>query len=69
MRMLRGQNVLALVELSSRPMRMKFGMGERPDFRIVSWHVPGLDMAAPQLSLGSVEPATSSDVLDDKITY
>jgi hypothetical protein len=50
MRMLRGTRVMPLVELSSKPMKTKFKMGERPDFRIVSWHLPGGDgdmLAAP----------------------
>jgi len=43
MRMLRGARVMPLVELSSKPMKTKFKMSERPDFRIVSWHLPGGD--------------------------
>jgi hypothetical protein len=50
MRMLRGTRVMPLVELGAKPMKTKFKMGERPDFRIVSWHLPGGDggmLAAP----------------------
>ena len=56
MRMLRGARVMPLVELSSKPMKTKFKMSERPDFRIISWHLPGGDggmlaaPTAPQLS-------------------
>jgi hypothetical protein len=50
MRMLRGARVMPLVTLSSKPMKTKYKMGERPDFQIVSWHLPGGDeglLAAP----------------------
>ena len=56
MRMLLGARVMPLVALSSKPMKTKFKMSERPDFRIVSWHLPGGDggmlaaPTAPQLS-------------------
>ena len=43
MRMLRGARVMPLVALSSKPMKTKYKMGERPDFQIVSWHLPGDD--------------------------
>jgi hypothetical protein len=67
MRMLRGARVMPLVELSSKPMKTKFRMGERPDFRIVAWHLPGGDggvlapPTAPQLPgpAAAEVPATS----------
>ena len=41
MRMLRNGQVVPLVRLSSRPMKTKFGMSERPHFEIVGWHSLG----------------------------
>jgi hypothetical protein len=41
MRMLRGSPVIPLVEPTSKPMKTKYRMGARPDFRIVGWHLPG----------------------------
>jgi hypothetical protein len=56
MRMLRGTQCMPLVNLSERPMKMKYGMGKRPHFEIVGWKTPGDDGKAiaakptPQLS-------------------
>ncbi|SRR5712692_6067372 len=41
MRMLRGDNVVARVELSRAPMRTEFGQKLRPDFKVVAWHKLG----------------------------
>lgn len=43
MRMLRGARVMVLVEPGSKPMKTKFKMSERPDFRIIDWYTPGDD--------------------------
>jgi len=75
MRLLRGARVMPLVELSSKPMKTKFKMSERPDFRIVSWHLPGGDggmlaaPTAPQLS-GPVaaEVPTATEAKADPIS-
>ncbi|MCA1412683.1 hypothetical protein I6F30_16300 [Bradyrhizobium sp. NBAIM20] len=41
MRSLRGTRCMPLVNLSSRPMKMKFGQGRRPHFEIIGWRTPG----------------------------
>ncbi len=41
MRMLRNGQVVPLVRLSSRPMKTKYKMSERPHFEIISWHSLG----------------------------
>jgi hypothetical protein len=41
MRMLRNARVMPLVKLSSRPMKTKYKMSERPHFEIIGWHAPG----------------------------
>lgn len=57
MRAFRGTRCMPLVNLSSRPMRMKFGQGKRPHFEIVRYCTPGDEgnavpagPSAPQLS-------------------
>jgi len=37
MRRLRGQDVCPIIELSKAPMKTRFGMKSRPEFRIVDW--------------------------------
>ena len=55
MRMLRNARVMPLVKLTSRPMKTKYKMSERPHFEIIGWHAPGGDgdaltpPTAPQL--------------------
>jgi hypothetical protein len=52
--------ILAVVELSSKTMRTKFGVKARPDFKIVGWH--GRDpvpLPAP----------TAAKILDDEIPF
>jgi hypothetical protein len=66
MRMLRGARVMPLVELSSKPMKTKYKKtgDRRPDFQILSWHLPGGDggvLAAPttpQLTGPTAAPVT-----------
>ena len=41
MRMLRNARVMPLVKLSSRPMKTKYKMSERPHFEIIGWYTPG----------------------------
>jgi len=41
MRMLRNALVMPLVKLTSRPMKTKYKMSERPHFEIIGWHAPG----------------------------
>jgi hypothetical protein len=68
MRMLRNALVMALVKLSSRPMKTKYKMSERPHFEIIGWHAPGgggnalAPPSAPQLpgpAAADVPPATA----------
>jgi hypothetical protein len=68
MRALRGTKCMPLVNLSERPMKMKFGMGLRPHFGIIGWKTPGDDAnavpvqpAAPQLT-GPAPDAPSTPV-------
>ena len=75
MRMLRGARVMPLVELSSKPMKTKFKMSERPDFRIVTWLRPGDDggmlagPSAPQLAgPAAVEVPTATEAKADPIS-
>jgi hypothetical protein len=41
MRALRGERVLPLVRLSTRPMKTKVGMKTRPEFEIIGWRLLG----------------------------
>jgi hypothetical protein len=41
MRALRGEQVLPLVRLSTRPMKTNFGMKTRPEFEIIGWRLLG----------------------------
>jgi hypothetical protein len=74
MRMLRGDRVVPLVELGSKPMPTKFGTKPRPDFTIVEWRNLGPPAAvsaptpAPALihEIGTkVEPPTLAEELND----
>jgi hypothetical protein len=60
-RMLRGANVVALVELDSKPMTTKFGTKQRPSFKITDWRVfEGGEQAAlppPTNNSGSADAA------------
>jgi hypothetical protein len=49
MRALRGLNVVPLVELTSAPMKTKFGEKLRPEFRVVEWRDLGGTGEAPLL--------------------
>jgi hypothetical protein len=54
------ETILPVVELSSKPMRTKYGVKARPDFKIVSWR--GRDpMPLP--------PPTAAKILDDEIPF
>jgi hypothetical protein len=66
MRMLRGTNVIAEVELASRPMKTKYGQKLRPHFHIISWRQVG-GMEKPKLTKMS-EPSTGK-ALDDSIPF
>ena len=65
MRALRGTKCMPMVNLSERPMKIRFGkVGKRPHFEIIGWKTPGEDAnaivaqpAATQLSGPAVAPA------------
>jgi hypothetical protein len=64
MRILRGEPVLPLVYLSSRPMRIKQGMGKRPHFDVIDYKAPPRERAlerdpAPQLPASAPKASTS----------
>jgi hypothetical protein len=72
MRRLRGENVVARVELGTAPMKTRFGMKKRPDFKILEWvdlnsgtPLPATD--APQLQ--KVEEPTVAEDLNDEIPW
>jgi hypothetical protein len=63
MRALRGNNVTPLVELSTKPMKTKFGQKLRPEFKIVRWIElggGGAPVPVPQLP-PATEYATAPD--------
>jgi hypothetical protein len=79
MRRLRGNNVVPQIELSCKPLKTRFGLKQRPEFKIVGWHLlGGSDGSAPTLSggggeqlalrgLSSVTPPTLDEELNDEI--
>jgi hypothetical protein len=44
MRAMRGERVVPIVELSTAPMKTRFGQKVRPDFKIASWVELGVDI-------------------------
>jgi hypothetical protein len=74
MRRLRGNHVVPEIELSSKPMKTRFGVKQRPEFKIVGWHLlGGGDTKAPeQLALPGLTPVTPPSIreeLDDEIGF
>jgi hypothetical protein len=71
MRMLRGEQVVPVVELGNKSMPTKFGTNKlRPDFTIVEWAHLGPPATAPALSheIGTkVEAPTLAEELNDSI--
>ena len=74
MRKLRDNNVVPQVELTSKPMKTRFGVKPRPDFKILSWHGMG-GSTPPQIEhqqqilpgLTRVKPVTVAEELNDEI--
>jgi hypothetical protein len=66
MRMLRGARVMPLVELSSKPMKTKFKMSERPHFEIVGWHLPGGEGVLSAQPTPQLPPAQSAEKTPEK---
>jgi hypothetical protein len=74
MRRLRGDNVVPLVELTSKPMKTGYGTKQRPEFKIIDWHLLGGGDANPPKQpmlpgLSPVEPPTSKEDMDDEILF
>jgi hypothetical protein len=74
MRRLRGANVVPLVELTSKPMKTRYGVKQRPEFKILEWrNLSGGSFAAqltkiePQAIGKPVKPPSLSEDLDDEI--
>jgi hypothetical protein len=61
MRILRWVNVIAEVELASRPMKTRFGLKSRPHFHIVGWRQLG-GAGQPQLLTKVSEPTTAEEL-------
>jgi hypothetical protein len=59
--MLVDDTVLPVVELSSKPMKTRYGVKMRPEFRVVGWRSTG---GTPRL-----EPPPTEKVLQDKVPY
>jgi hypothetical protein len=78
MRKLRGNRVVPQVELSSKPMKTRFGVKQRPDFKIVGWHQLGADANTPaqienqqqtQPGLIDVKPVSTNEELNDELPW
>ena len=79
MRQLRGENVVPVVELANKPMKIKVGGKKlRPEFLIVGWSVLGVGLTsdatpqiehAPPRGIQPIEPPTISEELNDKIGF
>jgi hypothetical protein len=75
MRRLRGDAVVPVVRLDSRPMKTKFGQKIRPEFTILNWRTLGdpqvTGSSAPAIEhVGSfVEPVTLQEELNDEIGF
>jgi hypothetical protein len=70
MRMLRGGQVVPVVELGSKPMQTKYGAKLRPEFVIVEWRNlggPAIQTQSPTLIGTKVEEPTYEEALDDCI--
>jgi hypothetical protein len=74
MRRLRGNNVVPEVELSAKPMKTRFGVKQRPEFKIIGWHLlgGGNEKAPEQLALPgltNVEPPSLREELNDELPF
>jgi hypothetical protein len=73
MRAIRGDQVVAEVELASKPMPTKVGQKIRPHFKVTGWktfdtaHKPA--QLEPPRGVKSVEPPTVGEELNDKIEF
>jgi hypothetical protein len=77
MRRLRGANVVPVVTLSAKPMKTKFGVKQRPFFKIVNWRDLSGELQTaiaspipPALDVGtSVKPVTTAEELNDEVPF
>jgi hypothetical protein len=74
MRAIRGDQVVAEVELASKPMKTKFGQKIRPHFNVTGWktfntaHKPAQQLEPPR-GVKSVEPPTLGEEMKDGIEF
>lgn len=77
MRALRGANVVPVVELSAKPMKTRFGVKQRPFFKIADWRDLGGELQTaiasppqPALDAGtSVKPVTIAEEFNDALPF
>jgi hypothetical protein len=78
MRAMRGDNVVPLVELSTRAMKTSFGTKQRPEFAVVEWRALGggtslvEQTAAPAIEHKPgkpVKPVTISEEMNDALPF
>jgi hypothetical protein len=73
MRAIKGEHVIAEVELASKPMKTKFGQKIRPHFDVVGWktfdtgHKPA-QLESPR-GIQPVEPPTLGEEIKDEISF
>jgi hypothetical protein len=65
-RAIRGDHVVPLIELASKPMKTKFGQKQRPHFQIIEWRNLDIDIAstpaaAPKALPNSIPPSSEYD--------
>jgi hypothetical protein len=72
MQMLRGANVRPVIELSSKPMKTRFGVRQRPEFVITEW-IEFSDDGVPRLAAPKspdlVPEPTTAEIVGDSIAY
>lgn len=66
MRKYRGAPLVPVVELSSKPMKTRFGTRSRPDYKIIDWRDFGGGGDAPAIA-APVAPLTSKEIVNDSI--
>lgn len=76
---LRGERVVPLVKLDTKPMTTRFGQKMRPEFTVIDWRKIGVDLrgeVAPQIAPSNpkeigepVEPISSKKEFNDEIPF
>jgi hypothetical protein len=64
---MRGEKVIPMIELSSKPMRTRFGMKSRPDFKILDWVNFGGPSASAIAAL--ITKLTPAEIINDDIPF